>query len=567
MTGPRGHHDRFEELISASLSGDLSELEAAELEAHLADCPACTATAAAFGEQRRLVAGLRPAGPPRDLGARVRGGIASGAFGPAPWWRRGWSVAALGGALAVVAGALVGIVLLNALPGPQVGVASPTPPEAPLSTVVPSPQPTAEPSPLATPAEEPTEPPPELAAEPDLFLAFTGPFDNLLPTVRDGRTGETLREMAALSGPPVAAALSPDGQWLAYIAPVGEKGTHEVWATRVADAPQQAPGGGQAIGSPIPVGESVLLGESLSGSPFLEVLAWQPEGRYLAYALADAEGGRGTDVWLFEPGRGEWYQQTASGSGYVGSWVPGDAGSSCLWVSVAGPSPASHLVCRQDDAAEPQEPMDPADAAVSSVSGAFQPLVNASGTAVIFWRGVMDEQAPGDWIFSQGGAPYIASARVENGTFGWGGDQPLFSDLTIGRDAFVSAAITWGPDADAYAVWNATWAGVPQSPDGTPYPDPRRVYFGHASDARLLTRFHALDEGDVPADGTVVDVAIAPTGRHLMLTVRYPVAGELEAPRADLLLVTRNTGDVADEVEVLGGGAANEGWYGPAVYP
>ena len=81
-------HEPFEELISASLSGDLTDLERQRLDAHLDGCAECRAALASYAEGRRIVAGLRHIAPPRDLGARVRAGIERGAFAPLPWWRR-----------------------------------------------------------------------------------------------------------------------------------------------------------------------------------------------------------------------------------------------------------------------------------------------------------------------------------------------------------------------------------------------------------------------------------------------------------------------------------------------
>ena len=47
--------DRIRELYSASLDGELSELDAARLEAHLARCQGCSAYAAAAANASRLV--------------------------------------------------------------------------------------------------------------------------------------------------------------------------------------------------------------------------------------------------------------------------------------------------------------------------------------------------------------------------------------------------------------------------------------------------------------------------------------------------------------------------------
>ena len=57
----RGNH--VDELISASLTGDLTDAERAELDAHLARCERCRATLAAFKAERRILSGL-PAGRP-----------------------------------------------------------------------------------------------------------------------------------------------------------------------------------------------------------------------------------------------------------------------------------------------------------------------------------------------------------------------------------------------------------------------------------------------------------------------------------------------------------------------
>jgi hypothetical protein len=78
-----------------------------------------------------------------------------------------------------------------------------------------------------------------------------------------------------------------------------------------------------------------------------------------------------------------------------------------------------------------------------------------------------------------------------------------------------------------------------------------------------VTRTHAIDAGDVPEDHRVVDVKVPGTGRHLVVTSATPRAGVLDPPRARLALITRNTGDVADEVAILG--EELEGWIGPAL--
>jgi hypothetical protein len=90
------------------------------------------------------------------------------------------------------------------------------------------------------------------------------------------------------------------------------------------------------------------------------------------------------------------------------------------------------------------------------------------------------------------------------------------------------------------------------------------VYFGHASDDRRLTRVHAIDRADIDPAMSVVDVELAPTGGHLLITAREAPGGVMDAPRAELLLVTRHTGGQADEVDVVE--SSDEGWVGPALF-
>lgn len=560
-------HEPYEELISASLHNELNPAERDRLNAHLDVCERCRETLAAFANQRRIIAGLHHVPPPRDLGARVRAGIERG-FGRVPWWRRPQvALAGIGGGLALVAGAVLGIVMLNMGHTAPVGQASPSlavaasPSEAPSATPLPTlpppasggPAPTLNASPSAAPSVEP---------EPRVFLALTGPVDDPILTIRNGSSGATMATADAPSGYPIATTLSPDGQWLAYMTTVGESGMVQVNATRLSEgSPSDEPGARPPIASPVAVGETVTLGTGVQGSPFLEHLSWSPESLYLAFTLADPAG-TGTDAWVFEPQTGNVSRLTDTGSAYAGSWVPFDADTSLLWVSTAGDAPTSTLIAFHDDGG-PIVAGDPNDSPYPSAQNVFQPLISPNGAFVIFWSGRMTP-AGNDWTFSEGGSPWLA----ENKSDGQGGYQftnarELFSDLTIGRDAFASAAITWGGDGDAYAVWDTGWTGLPQSGSGT-YPDPARVYFGHATDARGLTQDHAIDQGDLPPDAFVVDVAVSPTGRHLVITAGQPSAGILDPPRADLLLIERNTGSVPDAVSVLG--SADAGWFGPAAF-
>ena len=581
-------HEPFEELISASLHGDLTADERRRLDTHLDACAQCRGTLAAFADERRMIAGMRHVSPPRDLGARVRAGIE---YADVPWWRKPTTVfTAIGGTLAAVTGVLLALVLLNGTdqsPVAQDGSPTPTavvspepgesvPPAAtatPVPTLPATPQPGETAAPLPTPDPSATPNPIALSSpEPDLYVAMTGPADNQALTVVDPTDEEPPVEPAATPlGPPIAAELSPDGGWLAMVVEKGLSGMNQMRVSRVAEAIQPADPGATPIPEPdVDISETIVLGESVAGSPFLERLAWAPDGSALAFTLADPEGG-GTDVWIFDRTTSEVWQLTATGDAYAGSWVvPPASGDEALapelWVSRAEGTATSFLVSPTIGGGEHAERIDPADEAILTAPGVFQPIVSPNGALAIYWNGAMTQSGSGEWLFSAGGAPYLAEHRlddVEDGPFV--SERTLFSDVTIDRDAFTSAAIEWGLDGDSYAVWNAEWTGLPQSAEGDAlYPDRARIYFGRASDPRGLTRIHAIDRDVLPAEGSVVDVKVSPTGRHLVVTFRMPTPGDLAAPAAQLLLITRNPEGVADDVTVL---EAEEGrWFGPAVF-
>ena len=581
-------HEPFEELISASLSGDLTAAERKRLDAHLDSCGDCRATLAAFAEQRRIMSGLRHVAPPRDLGARVRTGIEGRRVLSLPWWRRpAVMFAGVGGGLAAVAGALLAIVLLNGsadepvvgastTPSPTATAVVTTPSEEPQRTlppIIPIPPPDATPvestAPPPTVEPSPTTTPVPVSPEPDVFLALTGPFDNLNLTVQEpvpsGESPAPITEVGVVeapNGPPIAAELSPDGQWLAFIVELGQRGQNEVRATRVAvaDSEESSPSG-----SPTGVGEVVVLGRSVAGVPFVERLAWSPDGSRLAYTLADPDASGATDVWIFEPDASEPVRLTDAGNAYAASWIPDREGdqASRLWVSVAAEEPASYVLELAAD--EEVVPVDPVGDATHEEPGVFLPTLSPDGLLAIYWSGRMGHRdGDGGWIMAEDGEPYLAEHDIRDATYEFGNERPLFSDLTVEGDGFASAEVSWGADGDSFAIWDAAWTGESQGTDGTQYPDPLRVYFGHATDARGLTRFHALDEADLPESTTVVDVKVSRTGEHLLVTVRHPLAGDLSVPRADLLLIKRNTGTTADEVENLG--FNDEGWFGPAAF-
>jgi hypothetical protein len=313
-------------------------------------------------------------------------------------------------------------------------------------------------------------------------------------------------------------------------------------------------------------GETVTLAESVAVDPFVERMTWSPDGRFLAFTVADPESLGETDVWVFEAETHEAWQLTEVGNAYAGSWVRGEGEDDAplLWVSTAAEEPVSHLTAVVDTDDERRELIDPTEDAEAEAKGVFVPILNPSGGFAIYWTGRMAEEPDRGWVLAEGGAPYLSEHKLRGQRWSFANERPLFSDLTIERDAFTSAAITWGPDGVTYAVSEVRWTGASQGNEGVEYPDPSRVYFGRATDRLGLTQINAIDIGDIPQGSSVVDVKVSPTGRHLVITALRPIGGIGDEPMADLILVTRNLGNVPDEVEFIGNG--DEGWFGPAAF-
>ena len=533
----RGDHP--DELISASLSGDLTDAERAELDAHLARCERCRATLAAFKAERRILAGLPTADPPRDLSARVRGGIESGRLG-IPWWRRPGGLVALGASAMTVAAVALALVVLNNQPAP-VGQAS----DSPGATLSLAPSFTAAES--AAPSIGPSAPPAFLAAGELGYLELSGaPFENAMLSFINDVTGASI-DAGAVSGPPIAAALSPDGQWLAYITQKGETGANEVWALHLTD------------------GEVVPLGCS-AAAPFNERLSWWVQGEFqtLAYTLTsvdlgatsgcppnDGEPGT-TDPWLFETSRVHPLERVDfNGDTYLGSFLPTDDGLFFM-VSQAASMPASDTICWWCDY----------DPSPLSISGVFTPMISPDGNRALFWSGTMIRSEDGRWEFSLGGMPQLSGDFRSSGPASpWMG-TPLFTDLIpYGGEAFAYGKFTWGPDSDLVAFWDGAWTGVPQSADGT-YPSQQDVYVGRVSTG-LLSSASRLPLTLDP-NAWIVDVTFTPDGTAAVVTIGLPSAGIGDPPSAYLQIVPLYR--VGGDPRTIGGGVDPPPWDGPAVY-
>jgi len=528
--------DHPDELLSDSLTGDLTDVERAQLDAHLASCPACRDTLAAFAEQRRLVSGMQHLPAPRDLGPRVRAGIESRRLLSQPWWRRSGPLVGIGASLAAVAAGVLAVVVFSNLRFPQVGQS-----ESPDATSSASSAPTASLDAAPTPAASVAPP---VAADPNPVGALVYTVE--IPDARLEFATAANREEIPLDsyGTPTDATLSPDGDWVAFTLFGEGSGFVDSYAYRISD------------GTLVPLTQQGL------DSPFLRFV-WSPDGRVLAYTAVAQDAT--SDVWLFYPGAETTRQLTRSGAAFTGSFDGGDDSTAWLWVSVAAEGNASSYRLAIPLTAGDWVPYDdPSTAADQSSDGAFLPMLNpttpASQAAV--WRGEMARDEQG-WHFARGGMLYMVPAVDGMFDLGGGGEQ-LFSSLTIQQNgaAFASARFEWAPDGNGFVVWDAQWTG---SEEGTGFPDPQRIYFGHVADGgELITAAQALDAADTAGAREVVDVALG-GGQYLAITLRTDAfQGNEFAPVANLVLVTRHTGATPDEVMAYGQDGV---WNGPALYP
>ena len=532
-----------DELISASLTGDLTEVERRELEAHLSSCQVCRETLEAFSQQRQLLGGLPITAAPRDLGPRVRTAIASGRFG-APWWRRpGGLLAGVASLATVAAAALLAVFFLNGgFKGPQIGASIP-PSGTAVASTSPTPPSSGSPAPSTTPAPLP------LGMKPGdlVYVSLTGPKENRkLEVIRDasGDSVSVINPARFGWGQPQRASLSPDGRVLTFATLLDGNGTWVFFATELL------------------TGKTVQLGESFPQA-FGHRLLWSPDGRYLAFTVEAVPQGGTSDVWIFDRSTGDTKQVTKAGNAYAASWAPVVNGAETLWISlgagdptsVATQFPANGGLAFDDLLAKPTNKAD----------GIFMPLLSPDGQKAIFWRGTMalasDRQT--GWIFSTGGMPQLTSSG-SGGIPSWASGAPLFGDLQPdqGGQAFASGDVTWADDSDTYSFWGGLWNGTPE---GANYPDQNAVYAGHASQDRL-TKASALGLGGMTTqEGDqlgVLDVGLSPDGKQAGVTLVYPTP---EFGAAAFLRTTPTTAG-GKPTEVGSAGITPPPWLGPGVY-
>lgn len=522
-----------DELISASLTGDLTPAERADLDRHLGGCGRCRDTLEAFSEERRLVGGLHEVPVPRDLAARVRSGVETGRLVGAPWWRRPSTLVASLASLATVAAALLVVVLLSRGPQGPTGTTPLASASASLGaspTLQPTPEPTAEPTPA-----------PPVAIGPGQlgYLQLDGaPGSDWQLSFANDETG-VVTDLGTTGGPPLAAAISPTNEFIAYVVELGASGANQVRLTRLAD------------------GMTRVLGCTLP-RPFGDRLAWSGDGRYLAYTLTAIEvgatidcggiGGDGsrTDVFVYDAAAtGEPVQLTDAGNAFLAGFAPSTGQAQYpILVSYAATDPYSEEIAVASDA----EPV--------RIDGAFMPLLSPDGQLALLWRGTMAQAVDGTWRFTQGGLPYVTSLTAD-GLPDVDAAEPFFPDLVpVGGAAFESGQLGWSEDGTLAGFWGGDWTGTPQSADGSA-PTSKDIYvrqvIGGSPDAVQRVPIDLAD------DERVVDVAFHGSAGEVLVTVARDLAGDLSVPEATLYVVPLS-GDA------LGQPGTGASWTGPAIF-
>jgi predicted anti-sigma-YlaC factor YlaD len=545
MTGDRGfgRGQHPEELLSASVGGDLTAAERAQLDAHLADCTRCRATLEAFAEERRLIGGLQAAPPPRDLAARVRAGIEGRRPASLPWWRRPGPLVGAFATLTTVTAALLAIVVFSNLDGGPVAN-DPSPTGTPVASQDIAPTATLLPSIEPTPSPAPSSPP--VALEPGQigYLQLDGePQAPLALSFVNDATGE-VTDLGTASAAPWTAAISPTNEFVAYTVDIGLSGAQQLRVTRLSD------GMTEVLGCTVP-------------RAFADRLVWSDDGRFLAYTLTpldlgesvDCGGvtGDGTrsDAWAYDAGAtAAATQLTDDGNSFAADiqvyTVPGRDGADevryALMVSHADATPWTELV-GVDGMVFDQEPL----------QNVFLPLLSPDGSRALFWRGEMGQAADGGWHFVRGGMPYRSGEPVD-GYPSWSG-EPLFVDLEpVGGAGFESGQLGWSPDGTLVGFWLGEWTGAPQSADGT-YPSSRHVYAGRLAEGLSQESRVGLELEELQS---VVDVTLDSGSGKALVTVVQPSAGDLSVPASTLYAVPIDSGVAV----ILGTGAS---WTGPAV--
>ncbi|HSG86374.1 MAG TPA: hypothetical protein VLA23_08545 [Candidatus Limnocylindrales bacterium] len=431
---PRDDHLRARLMASDALEGPLPHDDLAWLERHQIACDECRTAAADYANQRALLRGQAAPEPPRDLWARTRAAIEADSGRPGRQ-RSLVPYGALAGALVVAV--VVGTSVLSR-PGLPPAEASPSP----LPTTI------AEPSPAGTP-----RPTPLAVAVGDvgwlkrlddgtIAVAFASVDQVCRPEIRpdcptlDAPSAEPL----ALTTLPRSIVAAPPGSNVAVVDATDSRSGGAVLVVTLGPAP--SPGPSPEPSPPPSVAPSVAPSASPSPEPTTAPASLSPgpdpspspdpspdpspspspepttiaiaegvisvgqaagfsaDGRWFAFSARPSDGSNGPDVYLWEQGTPAAVRLTSDHATVFAGWI----GDRLLVSRVLLPG-------EDPEAPDPSEPtpvsllIDPSTGSETVLPGdaIWRPVIDPTGTRVIFWQGTLVQAPNGtDWLADDG---------------------------------------------------------------------------------------------------------------------------------------------------------------------
>lgn len=430
-------HDRARALSSRGLIDDLDGEEAAWLERHLDACAECRLEHDAFAADRELLRSLRdePIEPPRDLWAQTSAALDQAAAkrplltarsggGPAARWRTGlstWRGFSLGAAIG--AAALLVIVVSGLIPAqipivnqPSGGVAGASP----------------GPTPIDVTAQVPVL---RSAADGSLEFVFTD-IGGVCPHSRPECVPPPVEhkvDVGLLGAKPSTVTLSPGSNQLAfeseggttsegkiYVVPVPTTGTESpppVTPSAATSSPS-TPSPGSSEPSPVPTPPGAI--EIATGVTVVGEVAYSPDGQWLAFSAAPADGSTGPDLYLYSAGSDAAIRVTDDHQTYFSAWLGSQVLASRVIPNVEPAAPGNPGESTGPDAnggsngngnGRPIEGtpssflIDPGTQArtVLTQGSVWLPVVDPTGRSVAYWSGGLRSTDVGvTWLLADG---------------------------------------------------------------------------------------------------------------------------------------------------------------------
>ncbi len=336
-------HDRARALGSRRFLEALDADEERWLTRHLDACTECRRENAAVAADRELLRSLRdePIEPPRDLWAKTSAALDVAArrspllAGRRPFWRS-IPVGAAAGVFVLVV--VVGALLPGILPRPAHS--------SPIAAVRLTPGP--------TPIDVAAVPIPALKSGPDgsWDLFFTD-INQVCPRSSPdcvpppGNEGGSNLNLAGAKASTVT--LSPHNDQLVFESEAGAASAGKIFvipvkpsggpsappATPSAESPSPAPSGG-APGSPAPTPFGAV--EIASGVTVVGVVAYSPDGKWLAFSAAPKDGSTGPDLYLYAAGSRAATLVSSDHQTYFSAWLGTKVLASRITSPLAGAS-------------------------------------------------------------------------------------------------------------------------------------------------------------------------------------------------------------------------------------